>query len=187
MRYKIKRRKRYDLKKQGTKILYYLLVVVIMFLFTYILTQTVGGYARVYGISMEPQLAEGDRLIYWKPFYEPQRGDVVICRTGKGVKNELVKRVIGLPGDEVNINNETGTVYVNGTAISELYVKGHTYASGDVSYPVTVPQGQYFVMGDNRENSLDSRYSEIGMVEREKIDGHILIRFFPFTRIGRIE
>lgn len=187
MRYKIKRMKKYNLKKQGTKILYYLLVVMTMFLFTYIFTQTVGGYARVYGISMEPQLKEGDRLIYWKPFYQPQRGDVVICRTGKGIGNELVKRVIGLSGDEIDIDNETGTVYVNGNPVSEPYIKGTTYASGDIVFPVTVPQGQYFVMGDNRESSLDSRYSEIGMVEREKIDGHILIRFFPFTRIGRIE
>ncbi len=185
----------YKIKGEGKKkpqngvyeITYWLLLLCALFFFTVLFTQVVGGQAVVHGGSMEPQLTEGDRLIYWRLFYEPKRGDVVMCHTGKGLESELVKRVIGLPGDVIDIDNETGTVYVNNKALTEPYCKGKTYVSGDVTYPITVPKGQYFVLGDNREESIDSRYSGIGTIEADKIDGHIVARIYPFSNIKLIE
>ena len=151
-----------------------------------IINLTVCGIAVVHGESMEPTLKEGDFLFCWK-LYEPERFDVVLCRTGKGYEKELVKRVIGMPGDEIYIDQNMGLIYVNGIPIEEEYCKGRTFKIGDVSYPVIVPSGQYFVMGDNREVSLDSRYSEIGTIEADKIDGHVLFRLYPFLKAGKIK
>ena len=150
------------------EILYGLLKILALYLIILLVQNCIGGMAVVHGKSMEPTFSEGDYVIFRCIAYEPQRGDIVLCRTGKGYENELIKRIIGLPGDTVYIDQESGTV-------------------SDITYPVTVPQGQYFVLGDNRDVSLDSRSSEIGMLERKKIDGKVVFRIFPFSKIRRIK
>lgn len=155
------------------KVSYMALKILALWLALFLINHMLFGLAVVHGESMEPTLWEGDVLICRKsPGFEPCRNDVVLCRTGKGYENELVKRVIGLPGDEINIQ-ENGTVCVNGKPETVISNKEGN-RMGDVSYPFTVPQGQYYVMGDNRAVSLDSRYSEIGTIPKEKIDGKVL-------------
>lgn len=167
--------------------LYLFLKLLILYLIILLIQLCVGGIAVVHGKSMEATIAEGDRVIYQHLGYELKRGDIVICRTGKGYEDELIKRIVGLPGDTVNIDEDTGKISVNGMELQEPYLNPKDNLKGDISYPVTVPDGQYFVLGDNRSVSLDSRYSEIGMVERSKIDGKVIFRIYPFSKIGLIK
>lgn len=159
------------------KVTYMMLRVLALWLVLFIINLTLFGFAVVHGESMEPTLWEGDLLLCRKsPGFEPDRNDVVLCRTGKGYENELVKRVIGIPGDEIDIRKD-GTVCVNGNPESVISDKEEN-KKGDVSYPLIVPRGQYYVMGDNRAVSLDSRYSQIGTIPIEKIDGKVLFCIF---------
>lgn len=169
----IKERHGWDIAKAS----YMGLKILMLWLALFLINHTLIGLAVVHGESMEPTLWEGDVLLCQKfPGFEPCRNDVVLCRTGKGYENELVKRVVGLPGDEINIQ-EDGTVYVNGKPETVISNKEGN-RNGDVSYPLTVPQGQYYVMGDNRAVSLDSRYSGIGTIPLERIDGKVLFCIF---------
>ena len=100
----------------------------------------------------------------------------------KGDKELLIKRVIGLPGDKVVIKN--GDVYVNGKQQSDYYTEDR-YTAGDIS--VTVPEGEYFCMGDNRQHSTDSRFSSVGCVSSSLIKGKVIFRFYPFNKAGKIK
>ncbi|GBF79304.1 signal peptidase I [Aphanothece sacrum] len=137
--------------------------------------------------SMEPTLQINDRLIIEKlsyRFQEPQRGDVVVFNPTQALEAQnfhdaFIKRVIGLPGETIEV--KAGHVYVNGQRISEKYI------SEDPNYnygPVTVSQGEYLVLGDNRNNSYDSHYW--GFVPKEKIIGKAFVRFWPFNRLGSL-
>lgn len=138
--------------------------------------------------SMEPTLLINDRLIIEKityRFHEPQRGDVVVFNATEALlqenlKDAFIKRIIGLPGDEVKVRN--GEVIVNNKILKEPYIK----EAPDYDYgPVTVPADQYLVLGDNRNNSYDSHYW--GFVPREKFIGRASIRFWPPERMGLID
>ncbi len=158
-------------------------------------------------ISMQDTLFEGQRLIEYKIGYyfsAPQRGDIVIINreAHKGILNKfvdnakeivegflkedeaqkrLIKRVIGVPGDVVDIRE--GKVYINDKCYDEPYAKGLTFPNGMV-FPVKIPENQYFVMGDNRERSLDSRM--IGFVNIETIEGKAVLRLWPLDKLGDI-
>lgn len=158
--------------------------------------------------SMQNTLYEGQRLIESKIEYyysKPKRGDIVIIdqESEKGAinifiantkefvekfykneeeqKNRLVKRVIGLPGDEIDIRDKK--VYINGQLYDETYVKGNTFPN-NMKFPVKVPEKQYFVMGDNRENSMDSRI--IGFINIDNIEGKAIFRLWPLNKVGGI-
>ena len=142
--------------------------------------------------SMEDTLRENDYMIMYRLAYknhEPERGDIIIFQStlvneDSGRDKLLIKRVIGLPGDEIKISD--GMVYINGDAYHEDYLKdGYTPAfeipaEGET---YTVPDGTYFCMGDNRAGSVDSRRSEVGVVDRDDIKGKVVVRLFPFNRI----
>ena len=127
---------------------------------------------RVDGNSMYPTLKHGEIMIVSKLDYtfggDPERFDVVICHYPNRGKTNFVKRVVGLPGDTVEIRD--GYLIVNGVIYAEKFL--HERPVDDFG-PVTVPEGQYFVMGDNRNNSNDSRRSEVGMLERDYIMGKV--------------
>ena len=135
------------------------------------------GYV-VYGTSMAPSLVEGD-LVLAIPKSLPVTGDLVSFNNGDRV---LIKRAIGCPGDEISVS-EDGRVTLNGIELNESYALFTEGDAGDVSYPLTVPEHFYFVMGDNRANSVDSRYSVLGMVSEQDINGRIFLRLWPMRRL----
>ena len=133
---------------------------------------------QVTGDSMEPGLREGN-LILTRKTDHLKTGD--IC--GFYYNNELLlKRVIGVPGDMVDIDAE-GNVSVNGQILNEPYVLQKALGKSDVSFPLLVPEDCYFVMGDNREVSIDSRSSIIGCVNQEQIEGKVILKLWPPGRI----
>ncbi|MPW26064.1 signal peptidase I [Alkalibaculum sp. M08DMB] len=140
-------------------------------------------FVMVDGNSMYPTLNHNDRLIVTKIQYyfgEPEFDDVVILNYNNNV--EFVKRIIGRPGDTVEIRDSI--VYLNNEPLEEDYINTEPYLDFD---QVVVPRDTYFVLGDNRNNSRDSRYSDVGFVSEDKIIGKVLFRIFPFNNIGTIE
>jgi signal peptidase I len=143
---------------------------------------------QVDGDSMKPTLLNGDKLIVWGAGYTPARGDVVIVDSETSFGKPLVKRVIATGGDAVDIDYTQGTVTVNGEMLDEEYLHGVATLLGyDVEFPLTVPEGTVFVMGDNRNNSLDSRSSRVGCIDERDILGKVLVRFLPIGSMGVIQ
>lgn len=144
----------------------------------------------VKGFSMYPTIEEYDYLIINRMPYitkEPEYGDIVVFKTNQltvdGEKKDLIKRVIGLSGDTIEIIN--GIVYRNGKALDEPYINGGR-TPGEME-AFEIHEGKIFVMGDNRPNSLDSRDSRVGEVPMSNIRGKVVIRLFPFDKIGTLE
>ena len=156
------------------------LVLVLVFSFFFRIIQ-------VDGSSMVPTLVNGDKLIVWGAGYTPQRGDVVIVDSYTSYGKPLVKRVIAKGGDTVSIDYATGTVAVNGEVLQEDYIAEPTYLGYDVTFPYTVPEGTVFVMGDNRNQSLDSRSTYVGCIDERDILGKVLVCFMPFTDFGVVK
>lgn len=154
--------------------------VAAIFLFTFIVR-----LAAVEGHSMEPTLYERDRLVIRTIGYEPEIGDIVVIELPD--MDPLIKRIIAMEGQKVDIDFENGVVYRDGTALEEPYTAEPTYREEDVSFPVTVPEGCVFVMGDNRNHSTDSRDSMVGMVPVEYVIGEAVFRFMPFDSFGILE
>ncbi len=145
---------------------------------------------QVKGASMEPSFISGDYILTSKVTYKlrpVQRGDVIVFKSPKNPDIDYIKRVIGLPGDKINFKN--GEVYVNDIQLSEGYISAKTnlWEAGysKENTPVIVPEGQIFVMGDNRPRSSDSR--EFGPVSEESIVGQVFYRYFPANKVGLIE
>lgn len=161
----------------GESILFALFSVTLLFTFVFRL-------AIVDGSSMIPTLHNNDRLVLFNHFYEPKPRDIIVLDS-KGLNEAIVKRVIATEGQEVNIDFDQGKVYVDGTEQEEPYINELTYRDGGAfDYPVTVPKDCVFVMGDNRNNSTDSRYPQVGFVEKDTIVGHVIFRIFPFNAFG---
>ena len=137
---------------------------------------------QVYGNSMEPTLAEGQFVVCTKST-NIEQGDLLAFYVGNHL---LVKRVIALPGDVVDIT-PSGTVYINGQELSEPYAAEKLRGECDVQYPYQVPTARYFVMGDNRSNFVDSRASIVGCVSDEQILGKVIFRIWPLDLIGTVE
>lgn len=139
--------------------------------------------------SMQDTLQPNDYIIMYKRAYAnetPERGDIVIFKSNmtdeSGNSKLLIKRVIGLPGDEITIKD--GKVYLNGEIYEEDYTKDGTTTGFMNEY--VVPEDRYFVLGDNRAVSIDSRYDEIGCIHAEDIAGKAVFRLYPFNKIGKI-
>lgn len=126
--------------------------------------------AVVEGSSMVPGYQDQDLTLYGKVRGELKRGDVVLARIQDG--RTLIKRVIGLPGEEIYIEKESGGVYIDGDKLEEPYIQGQTSPGIGQENPLTLQEGEYFIMGDNRENSSDSRY--YGPVKEGQIRGKAL-------------
>ena len=143
---------------------------------------------RVDGQSMENTLSHNDRLIVTKLGYQPHQGDIIILDSnyGKGKPVYYVKRIIATEGQTIDIEDETGAVYVDGVKLDEPYIKGVTHTLDIKNYPMTVEEGCVFVMGDNRQNSTDSRRSVLGQVKKGAILGKAQVRIFPFNKIGSV-
>lgn len=129
---------------------------------------------EIYGPSMAPALQEGDIVAAVKNS-QFETGDVVAFYYNNKI---LVKRVMAGPGDWIDLR-EDGTVYVNGEEIDEPYLQEKAYGNPDIEFPYQVPEGRWFVMGDHRSVSKDSRNSEIGPIAKEDIVGKIVFRLWP--------
>lgn len=149
-------------------------LIIIAFIFTFVV-RIVG----VDGQSMEDTLNDGDWLLVSAINTEFQQGDIVISTQPNAFNEPIVKRVIAKGGQEVDIDFEKGIVYVDGEALDEPYTKELTHIEEGVSFPIIVPEGQLFLMGDNRNNSTDSRSPLIGCVEEEYILGAAKCRVTP--------
>ena len=177
-------------KKLGSFVLELLQVVVFaisIFLFIYLL---ILQPHKIKGASMEPNFHDGEYLLTDKVSYRlgsPTRGDVVVFKAPPNYTDEFIKRIIGLPGESVRI--EAGSVYVNDRLLEEKYlpegvgVTAGTYAQE--GREVTVPADSYFVLGDNRGHSLDSR--NIGPVERQYITGRAWFVYWPVSDVGTVK
>ena len=142
----------------------------------------------VHGTSMFPTLNNGDKVLVSDLFYEPARGDIVVFKKDSYDDNKaLVKRVVAVAGDVVNIDFEKGVVYVNGEALEEDYIDVLTTTKIDFIGPQTVPDNCLFVMGDNRNASTDSRDKRIGMVDKRLVIGKVLLVVYPFNSFGSVE
>lgn len=151
---------------------------------------------KVQGQSMEPTLQNEDRLYVNRFFYTPEKGDVIIFKPATDPKRPYVKRVIATEGDSVYIDFETGDVYVNDQLVDEPYIKEKTRRSGSYimslvargeygrETPIVVQPGHIFVMGDNRNNSKDSR--ELGQVPLDEVMGGAVFRFWPLSQFGSV-
>ena len=139
-----------------------------------------------HGHSMDPTLTHGDRGLAWVWNYTPAYGDVVVIKDTHINDKYIVKRIIGLPGDVIDIDYDAGVVYRNGQPLEEPYTASPTNDRGDMPLPLTVPENQAFVLGDNRNNSTDSRTLYVGLIDQQRLMGRMVWRFYPFDKMGSI-
>lgn len=170
---------RSDIFDWGEAMLISLTTVILVFVFC-------ARIIAVDGHSMVPTLQHGDQLLVSNLFYTPEKGDVVVLTKDTFLPVPIVKRVIATEGDTVDIDYDTGEVTVNGEVLDEPYIAEKTYLAYDVEFPQTVPENCIFVMGDNRNNSTDSRYSELGMVDTRYVIGKVLGRVYPIWQAGAV-
>jgi len=159
-------------------------IATVFIIFTFVMR-----IAIVNGPSMKETLHGKDALVVSNLFYKPEQGDVIVFQSPYAFEEPLVKRVIATEGQTVKINFSTWEVEVDGKVLDEPYVRRVTgnmlgWSYGD-SY--TVPEGHVFVMGDNRNESMDSRDSRIGPVDTRMIIGQVKFRFFPLNVFGTIK
>lgn len=160
----------------------YLLVVVAL---TFLFVQYVGQRTHVNGDSMNNTLENGDNLIVDKISYrfkEPERFDIIVFPYQYQENTYYIKRIIGLPGETVQI--EDGTIYVDGEVLEESYGKETMRSAGIASQPIELGEDEYFVLGDNRNNSSDSRDPSVGKIKGDDIVGRAFIRIWPFEKFG---
>ena len=137
---------------------------------------------------MEPSLSDGDNLIVDKisyRFHDPERFDIIIFPYQWEPNTFYIKRIIGLPGETVQIDDE-GTIYIDGEVLQEDYGLERIANPGLARDSITLGEDEYFVLGDNRNNSTDSRYAQVGLIHRDDIVGRAWLRIYPFNRIGWI-
>ena len=167
------------------EILSFLLYVVIVVGITFLIIHYVGQRTYVSGSSMENTLSDGDNLIVDKITYrfsDPKRYDIIVFPYQYEENTYFIKRIIGLPGETVQIVD--GIIYIDGEALQESYGREVMKNSGLAADPVTLGEDEYFVLGDNRNDSTDSRDPSVGKIPRDRIIGRAWVRIWPLSKIG---
>ena len=172
-RKRYRRQKAYNKALRGTVYVLTIVAAVAVLIATLVLP-----VLQIEGTSMEPTLSNGDIVLLMKTT-RFERGDLCAFTWNNKL---LVKRVVGLPGDWIEIDTD-GTVYLNGDKLDEPYVQQMALGECDLEFPFQVPQEQYFVIGDMRESSIDSRNSLIGCIPKDQIVGKVFFRVWPFKSI----
>ncbi len=157
--------------------------IVISFIAIFLVFSFVFRPVSVSGRSMFPTLNDKDWLLVNHINYVPKYGDIVVVTQPNALNEPVIKRVIAVGGDTVDIDFDRGVVIVNGRELDEPYTYTPTNNSFDVSFPLTVKEGFVFVMGDNRNNSLDSRSTIIGQIDERYLLGKVVARVFPMKKI----
>lgn len=158
------------------------IVIVAWFLSEFVVLRT-----HVNGDSMAPTLQNGDSLLIDRISYrfrEPKRFDIIVFPYQYRENTYFIKRIVGLPGERIRISE--GRIYINGEALEEDYGSGLAEEGGLASYEVRLEENEYFVLGDNRNASQDSREPGVGNIQKEQIIGKAFFRLFPFADFGRI-
>ena len=161
----------------------YLLVVLCA---AYLIITYVGQRTQVSGSSMETTLSDGDNLLVDKITYrfsEPKRFDIIVFPFQYDTDTYYIKRIIGMPGETVQIDYDDN-IYINGSLLKESYGREVIQNPGRAAEPITLGKDEYFVMGDNRNNSSDSRDPSVGNIHRKDIIGRAWVRIWPFSKFG---
>ena len=177
----------YEEKKPGIlrEILGFLIYVGIVVGITFFIITFVGQRTYVSGSSMENTLSHGDNLIVDKITYrfsDPKRYDIIVFPFRHEENVYYIKRIIGLPGETIQIQD--GSIYINGEIISESYGREVMKSAGLAEDPITLGEGEYFVLGDNRNDSMDSRDPGVSTIHRDEIIGRAWVRIWPLDEIG---
>lgn len=166
-------------------ILYGLILLVVIF----VVPKYIVGRSVVDGASMQDTLHDGESLMVSKISYivgDPKRFDIVtFFPYGRDIEEYYVKRIIGLPGETVQIIGSD--IYINGKVLKENYGKEPIKEPGFAKDKITLGKDEYFVLGDNRNESTDSRFVEVGNVQRKNIDGKVILRVWPIKSFGLVE
>lgn len=165
--------------------LLYLLVIVLL---TWVIVTFVGQRTKVDGHSMEPTLSDGDNLIVDKLSYrfrDPERYDIIVFPYQHAENTYYIKRIIGLPGETVQVID--GYMYINGKKMDEHYGAEVMEDPGIAAEPIKLGDDEYFVLGDNRNHSSDSRVPSVGVLTRDMLIGRAWVRIYPFNKIGVIK
>ncbi|MDD6616331.1 MAG: signal peptidase I [Lachnospiraceae bacterium] len=159
----------------------------VVILLTYLIIHFVGQRTVVDGRSMNPTLNDGDNLIVEKISYrfrDPERFDIIVFPYDDS--HYYIKRIIGLPGETVQIDLD-GNIYINGEILEENYGKETILDPGRAINPITLGDDEYFVLGDNRNNSKDGRNELVGNIKRENIIGRAWVRIWPLSDFGLLK
>ena len=170
------------------ELLAWLAMIAVVVAATYLVVTFVGQRTQVSGESMETTLSDGDHLIVDKISYrfrDPERYDIVVFPYRLEENTYYIKRIIGLPGETVQIVD--GYVYINGVQLDEHYGNEIMEKPGIAAEPVTLGEDEYFVLGDNRNNSQDSRTASVGVIHRDEILGRAWVRIWPLSDFGVIK
>ena len=166
----------------------FILYIAIVFLLTYLVIHYVGQRTQVSGTSMEYTISDGDNLIVDKisyRFHKPERYDIIVFPFQYEENTYYIKRIIGLPGEKIQIS-EDGAIYINGKVLEESYGREVMEDPGQAEEPIELDDDEYFVLGDNRNASSDSRDPSVGVIHEEDIIGRAWLRIYPFDKMGFI-
>lgn len=175
-------------KNTMKEILSMVVYIAFVLLLTFLVVRYVGQRTQVDGSSMEATLSDKDQLIVDKISYrfkDPERFDIIVFPFQYKENTYYIKRIIGLPGETVQILD--GEIYINGEVLEEDYGKETMVSSGRAVNEIQLGEDEYFVLGDNRNHSEDSRYEEVGNIKRSDIIGRAFIRIWPFSRFGLLK
>lgn len=175
-------------KSAFQELMEWLLYILVIIVLTYLIITFVGQRTKVDGHSMEPTLSHGDNLIIDKISYrfsDPERYDIIVFPYQHADNTYYIKRIIGLPNETVQIRD--GYVYINGVKSDEHYGKEVIRDAKMAAEPIVLGDDEYFVLGDNRNNSSDSRDPSVGVLHRKQLIGKAWVRIYPFDTIGVIK